>query len=154
MKLTTRGRYAVTAVLDVALNEATGPVSLADISKRQGISQSYLEQLFAKLRREGLLKSARGPGGGYSLACLPKQITVGQVINALDENIDATQCAGKQNCHDGARCLTHQLWTDLSKAIACFLDGVTIESLMTSRDVKEETICRMIVKNKEEVEAI
>jgi Rrf2 family transcriptional regulator, iron-sulfur cluster assembly transcription factor len=146
MKLTTRGRYAVTAVLDVALNEKEGPVSLADISRRQGISQSYLEQLFAKLRREALLKSVRGPGGGYSLAHPAAEITVGQVINALDEKIDATQCAGKQNCHNGARCLTHQLWMDLSKAITCFLDGVTIESLMTSRDVKEETICRMLVK--------
>jgi Rrf2 family iron-sulfur cluster assembly transcriptional regulator len=110
MKLTTKGRYAVTAMLDLALRYDKGAVTLADIAKRQGISLSYLEQLFAKLRRSGLVDSVRGPGGGYTLAMEPAKISVAEIIVAINENIDATRCGGEKNCHGDETCLTHQLW--------------------------------------------
>ena len=130
MKLTSKGRYAVTAMLDVAIHSATGPVPLADISERQGISLSYLEQLFAKLRKHGL------PGGGYRLGLEAVDISVGMVVHAVDESVDATRCQGKGNCQSGTRCLTHSLWGDLSKQISDFLDGISLAGLMQKRDVR------------------
>ena len=135
MRLTTKGRYAVTAMLDVAIHASEGPVSLADISTRQEISLSYLEQLFAKLRRNALVKSVRGPGGGYQLAALPGDIAVAQIIDAVNESIDATSCRGEGNCQDGDTCLTHHLWCDLSKQIHQFLSGISLADLVAKQDV-------------------
>jgi len=137
MRLTSKGRYAVTAMLDVAMFAKQSPVPLADISERQGISLSYLEQLFARLRKGGLVHSVRGPGGGYQLGKTADDISVGAVIDAVDESIDATRCHGKGNCQGGERCLTHSLWEGLSDRIADFLDGITLAELMASRDVAE-----------------
>ena len=136
MKLTSKGRYAVTAMLDVALHSQRGPVSLADISERQEISLSYLEQLFSRLRRENLVSSVRGPGGGYKLVGNPGEIPIGAVIRAVDESVDATRCQGQSDCQGGERCLTHSLWQDLSERISGFLDGITLGELMTKHDVK------------------
>lgn len=130
MKLSTKGRYAVTAMMHIAIHNQSGPVTLADISSCQGISLSYLEQLFAKLRRRGLVEGVRGPGGGYRLALTPEQITIADIINAVDERIDATRCCGQENCQDGRRCLTHQLWTDLSQQIFAFLKGITLDQFI------------------------
>lgn len=137
MKLTTKGRYAVTAMLDLALRYDKGAVTLADIAKRQGISLSYLEQLFAKLRRSGLVDSVRGPGGGYTLAMEPAKISVAEIIVAINENIDATRCGGEKNCHGDETCLTHQLWEDLSTRIHEFLNGITLGDLVTKPHVLE-----------------
>ena len=137
MKLTTKGRYAVTAMLDLALRYDKGAVTLADIAKRQGISLSYLEQLFAKLRRNGLVDSVRGPGGGYTLAMEPAKISVAEIIVAINENIDATRCGGEKNCHGDETCLTHQLWEDLSTRIHEFLNGITLGDLVTKPHVQE-----------------
>ncbi len=137
MKLTTKGRYAVTAMLDLALRYDKGAVTLADIAKRQGISLSYLEQLFAKLRRSGLVDSVRGPGGGYTLAMEPAKISVAEIIMAINENIDATRCGGEKNCHGDQTCLTHQLWEDLSTRIHEFLNGITLGDLVTKPHVQE-----------------
>lgn len=136
MRLTTKGRYAVTAMLDLALNAREAPVSLADISERQGISLSYLEQLFAKLRRNGLVSSVRGPGGGYQLAHAAIDIQIVQVIDAVDESVDATRCKGKGNCQGGETCLTHYLWCELSEQIHDFLSGITLGSLVQRGDVR------------------
>ena len=136
MKLTSKGRYAVTAMLDVALHSEKGPVSLADISVRQAISLSYLEQLFSRLRRENLVSSVRGPGGGYRLGKEAGDISVGQVIRAVDESVDVTRCNGTADCQGGERCLTHSLWQDLSERIAVFLDNITLGELMAKADVK------------------
>ena len=136
MKLTSKGRYAVTAMLDVAIHAVTGPVPLADISERQGISLSYLEQLFSRLRKYGLVKSVRGPGGGYRLGQCSAQITVADVIKAVDESINATKCGGTGNCQDGQRCITHYLWTDLSDRIEDFLKGISLAELVEQRNVK------------------
>ncbi|MBM13395.1 MAG: Fe-S cluster assembly transcriptional regulator IscR [Halieaceae bacterium] len=133
MKLTTRGRYAVTAMLDLAINEGKRPISLADISGRQEISLSYLEQLFAKLRREELVTSARGPGGGYRLARSGSEIFVAEIIDAVDESVDVTNCQGKGNCHHGETCLTHHLWEDLSGQIHDFLSQISLGDLMEGR---------------------
>lgn len=137
MKLTSKGRYAVTAMLDVALHSTRGPVPLADISERQEISLSYLEQLFSRLRKEKLVDSVRGPGGGYLLARQASEIAIGQVIRAVDETVDATRCSGQSDCQGGERCLTHSLWQDLSDRISLFLDGITLGELMAQRDVLE-----------------
>lgn len=137
MKLTTKGRYAVTAMLDLAFHCGKGPVKLAEISERQGISLSYLEQLFTRLRKEGLVLSTRGPGGGYSLSRASDQIAVADVIIAVDESVDTTRCGGMSNCHNDERCLTHELWTDLSTQISSFLREVTLGSLMTRGGVRE-----------------
>lgn len=137
MKLTTKGRYAVTAMLDLALHSAGGPVKLAEISDRQGISLSYLEQLFTRLRKEGLVVSTRGPGGGYSLSRTSAQIAVAEVIEAVDENVDTTRCGGLSNCHNDQRCLTHDLWTDLSSQIRSFLNDITLGELMERGGVRE-----------------
>ena len=129
MKLTTRGRYAVTAMLDLAIHGGEDPITLADISTRQEISLSYLEQLFSKLRREDLVRSIRGPGGGYLLAREYDRIFVAQIIDAVDESIDATNCQGRGDCNHGEVCLTHHLWQDLSDQIHGFLSGISLEDL-------------------------
>ncbi len=136
MRLTTKGRYAVTAMLDLALHADNGPVSLADISERQGISISYLEQLFAKLRRRELVVSVRGPGGGYQLGAEAQNISVASVIDAVDESVDATRCGGQGDCHEGEVCLTHHLWTDLSTRIHQFLSGISIGDLVARREIR------------------
>ncbi|MDT0595878.1 Fe-S cluster assembly transcriptional regulator IscR [Glaciecola petra] len=137
MKLTSKGRYAVTAMLDVALHAKDGPVALADISERQEISLSYLEQLFARLRKHELVNSVRGPGGGYKLGKLPSEIAIGEVIRAVDESVDATRCQGMADCQGGEKCLTHSLWQDLSDRIAGFLNSISLDDLMQKGDVKE-----------------
>jgi Rrf2 family iron-sulfur cluster assembly transcriptional regulator len=136
MRLTTKGRYAVTAMLDLALHEGDGPVSLADISGRQEISLSYLEQLFARLRRSGLVSSVRGPGGGYRLHRPGTEISVAAIIDAVNENYDATGCQGKGGCQQGEICLTHTLWNDLSEQIHSFLSGITLAELVARGDVQ------------------
>lgn len=137
MKLTTRGRYAVTAMLDLALHQDQGPVPLGDIAARQDISLSYLEQLFAKLRRNGLVVSARGPGGGYRLRAPPAELSIAQVIDAVDENVEYTRCGGERNCQRQQRCLTHDLWESLSDHVRSFLEDVTLASLMERQGVRE-----------------
>ncbi len=135
MRLTTKGRYAVTAMLDLALHCQHGPVSLADISLRQGISQSYLEQLFGKLKRARLVVSLRGPGGGYALARTQSEITVSNIIASVGEGVDATRCGGSGDCQDGAVCLTHELWSDLSGRIDSFLAEISLASLVARSEV-------------------
>lgn len=137
MQLTTRGRYAVTAMLDIAVRQGTGPLRLADIAARQGISLSYLEQLFAKLRRNGLVKSVRGPGGGYELGRPTESISIGAIIDAVNEGIDVTRCQGRGNCKQGDVCLTHYLWLDLSNNLHEFLEGITLAHLLARRSVVE-----------------
>ena len=137
MRLTTKGRYAVTAMLDLGLNAVKGPVSLADISRRQEISLSYLEQLFAKLKQNQLVKSVRGPGGGYRLSRDADAICVAEIIDAVNESIDATNCGGEGNCLQGDVCLTHYLWCDLSEQIHNFLSGITLASLIARREVQD-----------------
>lgn len=162
MKLTTKGRYAVTAVLDLAFHEQDGPVSLADISARQGISLSYLEQLFSRLRRNNVVSSTRGPGGGYSLAAPDTEISMAQIIVAVDESYDATSCGGEGTCSgDEYQCLTHDLWQELSEEIHGFLSGISLSEMKTRREVvdvvnrqdsksdmnsNEKTIEKMIVE--------
>ena len=138
MRLTTKGRYAVTAMLDVALQDSRSPVRVAEIAKRQGISQSYLEQLFANLKKNGLVCGRRGPGGGYQLGRKSKLITVADVINAVNERVDATRCGGLKNCTGSSPCLTHDLWADLSAEIRCFLERITLESLVEKRAGKKQ----------------
>lgn len=137
MRLTTKGRYAVTAMLDLAIHYKDGPITLADISQRQGISLSYLEQLFARLRKRGLVDSARGPGGGYRLSRQATAIAVGEVITAVDEKVDATRCGGHGNCQEDDRCLTHELWMDLSGQIFQFLQNISLGELVKRREVQE-----------------
>lgn len=137
MKLTTKGRYAVTAMLDLALHAQESPVPLADISQRQGISLSYLEQLFSKLRKKGLVDSARGPGGGYRLSRSATSIPVAEVITAINEHVDARRCGGLANCQDDQICLTHELWEDLSNQIFDFLSGISLGDLVQRRGVQE-----------------
>jgi Rrf2 family iron-sulfur cluster assembly transcriptional regulator len=136
MRLTTKGRFAVTAMIDVALNNGKGPVTLAGVSERQKISLSYLEQLFGKLRRHALVDSVRGPGGGYNLARNAGSVSVAEIIQAVDEPIDATQCGGRENCHDDRRCMTHELWTSLNDHIFTFLRSVTLEQLVREQQAK------------------
>ena len=136
MRLTTKGRYAVTAMLDLAINTDKGPISLADISRRQEISLSYLEQLFSKLRQNALVSSVRGPGGGYRLSRDSGLICVAEIIDAVNESIDVTNCGGEGNCNHGQTCLTHYLWRDLSEQIHSFLSGITLASLVARKDVQ------------------
>tara|TARA_R110002110_G_scaffold108904_1_gene271761 strand:- start:19846 stop:20325 length:480 start_codon:yes stop_codon:yes gene_type:complete len=136
MRLTTKGRYAVTAMLDLALHGGDGPVSLAEISSRQDISLSYLEQLFARLRRRQLVSSVRGPGGGYRLGRSHDAIFVAQIIDAVDEAVDATGCGGKADCQQGEVCLTHHLWQDLSDQIHGFLSQISLATLVERREVR------------------
>ncbi|WP_111638340.1 Fe-S cluster assembly transcriptional regulator IscR [Marinomonas shanghaiensis] len=137
MRLTTKGRYAVTAMLDLALHSDKGPVSLSDISNRQGISLSYLEQLFSKLRKKALVNSVRGPGGGYRLSRSHHDIFVAQIVDAVNESVDATGCKGRSDCQSGNTCLTHHLWCDLSDQIHDFLNQISLEQLVRRNDVRQ-----------------
>ncbi|RLA41786.1 MAG: Fe-S cluster assembly transcriptional regulator IscR [Gammaproteobacteria bacterium] len=139
MKLTTRGRYAVTAMLDLSLHGKGRPISLADISTRQDISLSYLEQLFSKLRKQQLVKSVRGPGGGYCLSRSNTEINVAEIIDAVNESTDATSCGGKGICQNGEMCLTHHLWNDLSEQIHHFLSAISLAELTKKEHV--QSIC-------------
>lgn len=138
MRLTTKGRFAVTAMVDLAMCGDTRPVTLGDISERQKISLSYLEQLFGKLRRKELVSSVRGPGGGYRLTRATAEVSVGEIILAVDEPIDATQCGGKENCRDDQKCITHDLWTDLNRHIFEYLNEVTLFDLVEKQRKKQE----------------
>ncbi len=133
MRLTTKGRFAVTAMIDLAMHNGKSPVTLSEISERQKISLSYLEQLFGKLRRQELVSSVRGPGGGYNLAKPTEQMSVADIITAVDEPIDATQCHGKENCKDDQKCITHDLWTDLNRHIFDYLRAVTLSELVSKQ---------------------
>lgn len=136
MRLSTKGRYAVTAMMDLAIHNTSGPVTLAEISSSQGISNSYLEQLFSRLRKQGLVKGVRGPRGGYRLARPASEITVAEIISAVDEKVDATRCGGEENCQEGERCLTHELWQDLSARLYNFLDSITLSQYVDRPVVK------------------
>ena len=134
MRLTTKGRFAVTAMIDIGLRTSSGPVTLAGIAERQQISLSYLEQLFAKLRRKSLVEAVRGPGGGYTLSRTMDLISVADIITSVDETIDATSCGGKQDCGDGGgMCMTHDLWESLNQHMFKFLDGITLDKLVTEQ---------------------
>lgn len=137
MKLTSKGRYAVTAMLDLAFHSESGPVTLAHISRRQDISLSYLEQLFTRLRKHSLVCSTRGPGGGYSLARAADEIAVSEIVAAVDEAVDTTRCSGAINCHDGQQCLTHELWDELSHQIFEFLNDISLQDLMDERSIQK-----------------
>jgi len=137
LKLTSKGRYAVTAMLDLAFHTETGPVTLSEISKRQDISLSYLEQLFTRLRKQELVRSTRGPGGGYSLNRSVDQLAVAEIVAAVDETVDTTRCSGASNCHDGRQCLAHELWDDLSQQIFGFLNNITLQDLMQDGSIRD-----------------
>lgn len=143
MRLTTKGRFAVTAMIDLAMRHGNGPVTLAEISRRQKISLSYLEQLFGKLRRHQLVESVRGPGGGYCLARDMAEISVADVILAVDEPIDATQCGGKENCHDDQKCLTHDLWAALNERIFDYVESVSLRQLVDNQKAKEAGVSQV-----------
>ena len=147
MRLTTKGRFAVTAMIDLALHSGDGPVTLAEISERQKISLSYLEQLFGKLRRQALVSSVRGPGGGYNLAKATDQVSVADIIVAVDEPIDATQCGGKENCHDEHKCITHDLWVSLNERIFDYLRGVTLAQLVLQQQARAQDVKVMELKD-------
>lgn len=140
MRLTTKGRFAVTAMIDLALRASDGPVTLAGISERQNISLSYLEQLFGKLRRRSLVDSVRGPGGGYCLARSLEAISVADIICAVDEPLDTTHCGGKENCHEEQRCMTHDLWSTLNSKIYEYLSAVSLAELVNSQKGKVNVI--------------
>ena len=142
MRLTTKGRFAVTAMLDLALHATQGPVTLAGVSDRQKISLSYLEQLFGKLRRCELVESVRGPGGGYHLARDPDQISVADIIRAVEEPLDSTQCGGRENCHENQRCMTHDLWEELNTTVQGFLAGVKLSHLVERQRTKPVSVVR------------
>jgi len=137
MRLTTKGRYAVTAMLDLALHKSQGPISLSDISSRQAISLSYLEQLFSKLRKSELVSSVRGPGGGYELKRGSDEIFIAQIIDAVDESVDTTKCQGAGDCQGGETCLTHYLWEDLSEQIHAFLESISLADLVAKNEVRK-----------------
>ena len=140
MKLTTKGRFAVTAMLDLAMHETDSPVTLTAISARQSISLSYLEQLFSQMRRKGLVKSVRGPGGGYLSAQNHKDITVKNIVTAVDEKLDSAQCGGSENCHEGGRCITHDLWVSLNTKVLDYLDGLSLQDLIDGQKDRNKTI--------------
>ena len=137
MRLTTKGRYAVTAMLDLAIHKGGGPTALADIASRQGISLSYLEQLFSRLRKRTLVSSVRGPGGGYNLARAASEIFIAEVISAVDENVDTTRCGGAHNCRENGPCLTHDLWQDLSDRIYDYLNRISLQDLVERKGVQD-----------------
>ncbi len=143
MRLTTKGRFAVTAMVDLAMRHGSGPVTLAEISGRQKISLSYLEQLFGKLRRKQIVESVRGPGGGYLLGKDMRELSVSEIILAVDEPIDATQCGGKENCHDDNKCITHDLWASLNQRIFDYLGSVNLQQLVDNQRAKEVGITPM-----------
>ncbi len=147
MRLTTKGRFAVTAMLDLAIDESGKPVTLAGISERQSISLSYLEQLFSRLRRSGLVKSVRGPGGGYRIAKPLSEISVSEIISAVDELIDATQCGGHENCRDERRCMTHNLWSSLNVKILEYLSGVSLNDLVVAHQASGDEAKKPITFN-------
>jgi Rrf2 family transcriptional regulator, iron-sulfur cluster assembly transcription factor len=142
MRLTTKGRFAVTAMLDLALHGADGPVTLAGISERQKISLSYLEQLFGKLRRCELVESVRGPGGGYNLAREASRVSIADIVRAVDEPIDSTQCGGRENCQDNHRCMTHDLWEELNTTVYGFLEGVKLSHLVERQRSRPVSVVR------------
>ncbi len=145
MRLTTKGRYAVTAMLDLAYHSEKRPVTLTDIAKRQEISLSYLEQLFARLRRSGMVEGVRGPGGGYQLSRGTHEITIAEIISAVDETIDSTRCGGKANCQSSQPCLTHDLWMGLSEQIRLHLDGISLQDVLQRKSV------RMVAERQDQV---
>jgi len=149
MRLTTKGRFAVTAMIDLAMQQVAGPVTLAGISQRQKISLSYLEQLFAKLRRHDLVESTRGPGGGYQITRRLRDVSVADVILAVDEPLDATQCGGKENCHDEGPCMTHDLWARLNQQMLQFLGSVNLQTLVDEQREKERNREKPVVMHKE-----
>ena len=149
MRLTTKGRFAVTAMLDLALHGDSGPVTLAGISERQRISLSYLEQLFGKLRRRELVESVRGPGGGYHLARDASKVTIADIIRAVEEPLDSTQCGGRENCHDSHRCMTHDLWEELNTTVYGFLAGVTLSQLVDRQRTKPVSLVRGASRSRE-----
>lgn len=140
MRLTTKGRFAVTAMLDLAMHGGKRPVTLAGISQRQSISLSYLEQLFGRLRRHTLVESVRGPGGGYTLARGLDKMSVADIIKAVDEPLDATQCGGKENCKDEQRCMTHDLWATLNDKMYEYLHSVKLSDLVAQQASRPETV--------------
>jgi Rrf2 family iron-sulfur cluster assembly transcriptional regulator len=142
MRLTTKGRFAVTAMVDLSMRQTRGPVTLAAISERQHISLSYLEQLFGKLRRAHLVNSVRGPGGGYNLAKPTGEITVAEIIHAVDEPIDATQCEGKENCNDDRRCITHDLWATLNEKMNDYLTSVSLADVVSHQQGKRVQVIK------------
>ena len=142
MRLTTKGRFAVTAMLDLALHGGRAPVTLAGISDRQKISLSYLEQLFGKLRRRKLVQSVRGPGGGYHLARDAAHVTVADIVRAVEEPLDSTQCGGRENCHDNQRCMTHELWEELNETVYGFLSNVKLSALVERQRTKTVSVVR------------
>jgi Rrf2 family iron-sulfur cluster assembly transcriptional regulator len=144
MRLTTKGRFAVTALLDLAMQRSARPVTLAEISQRQEISLSYLEQLFAKLRQRALVDSVRGPGGGYCLAKDMGQVSIAEIILAVDEPMDSTQCSGKENCHNDKKCMTHDLWVKLNELIFDHLGGITLKQLVDEQKVRQNAVVQMI----------
>ena len=143
MRLTTKGRFAVTAMLDLAMQDGRGPVTLAEISQRQKISLSYLEQLFGKMRRRALVNSVRGPGGGYRLARDMGRVSIADIIDAVDEPIDSTQCGGKENCHDDKKCITHDLWAKLNAHISAYLGAVTLKQLVDDQKAKQNGVAQV-----------
>jgi Rrf2 family transcriptional regulator, iron-sulfur cluster assembly transcription factor len=142
MRLTTKGRFAVTAMLDLAIHSAGGPVALAGISARQKISLSYLEQLFGKLRRNAIVESVRGPGGGYCLAREAAQVTVADIILAVEESIDSTQCGGRENCLDDKRCMTHDLWENLNDTVFAYLSSIKLSKLVEDQKVRPISVAK------------
>ncbi len=140
MRLTTKGRFAVTAMADIAMHRGTDPVTLGEISARQKISVSYLEQLFGKMRRCGLVESVRGPGGGYRLARAMGQIAVADIVLAVDEPIDATRCGGKKNCRDDQKCITHDLWARLNEHVLNYLAAMTLKQLVDDQIAKQDGV--------------
>ncbi len=143
MRLTTKGRFAVTAMLDLAMQHGSDPVTLAEISQRHKISLSYLEQLFGKMRRRALVNSVRGPGGGYRLAKDMGRVSVADIIDAVDEPIDSTQCGGKENCHDDKKCITHDLWAKLNAHISAYLGAVTLKQLVDDQKAKQNGVAQV-----------
>lgn len=141
MHLTTKGRYAVTAMMDLALNQDKGPVTLNDIAESQEISLSYLEQLFAKLRKKGLVCGTRGPGGGYRLAKAVDDISIAAIVMAVDEKLDVTRCAGREDCQEGERCLTHDLWMELSDKLYEFMDGLKLGEV-----IQRPSVCQVAAR--------
>jgi len=152
MRLTTKGRFAVTAMIDLGLRYGGQPVTLAEISNRQRISLSYLEQLFGKLRRHNLVDSVRGPGGGYKLTRALDEMSVADIILAVDEPIDATQSGGRENCHDEQKCLTHDLWASLNSHIFDYLGAISLKQLVDAQ--RERANDTHVIKLRERRESL